>query len=396
MAFLTIGVMIFAQTPLGYAQGNLQGKRKLLVTAYYSPLPDQRFYIRGSYEADQRLNGRGTNGADGTEVFVGMLAAPKLYPFGTRVLVPGLGVGVVHDRGGAILTGEDYDRIDVWMGRGEEGLARAINWGARMVEGEIYSPGTDMQVTLDFTGVSPHLNETFISRLQSSLSASSAFTKSIEEIAPEEIQDLQVSLTLFGYYSGPIDGVLSEATREAIVLFQLQEGILSSRTEPGAGRFGPTTQGKLKEKVANFDVEREKEKHRIFSRRAALSAGFGKNASGPEVEALQQSLWELGYYQGPISHRYDPLTIDAVFAFQQDHGILSTAYETGAGYFGPRTHEVLIAALDQRLEALKQYPKAMQTWIPPKIELPKIASLTPFAEWKEPASLSFEIDFLDE
>ena len=67
-----------------------------------------------------------------------MLAAPKTYPFGTRVMIPGLGVGEVHDRGGAILARKGYDRIDVWMGRGEEGLSRALNWGARLVEGEVY------------------------------------------------------------------------------------------------------------------------------------------------------------------------------------------------------------------------------------------------------------------
>ncbi len=33
------------------------------VTAYYSPLPGQSFYLKGNYEAETRLNGNGTNGA---------------------------------------------------------------------------------------------------------------------------------------------------------------------------------------------------------------------------------------------------------------------------------------------------------------------------------------------
>ena len=139
------------------AEGAAMETRKLLVTAYYSPLPDQAFYIRGSYEADIRLNGRGTNGADGTEVYEGMLAAPKSYPFGTRVMIPGLGVGEVHDRGGAILAGKDYDRIDVWMGRGEEGLARALNWGARIVEGEVYFSADLVEPGLSFAWVNATL-----------------------------------------------------------------------------------------------------------------------------------------------------------------------------------------------------------------------------------------------
>lgn len=60
-------------------------KRKFIVTAYYSPLPDQSFYLKGSYEADIRLNGNGTHGASGKEVYPGMLAGPKTYAFGTQV-----------------------------------------------------------------------------------------------------------------------------------------------------------------------------------------------------------------------------------------------------------------------------------------------------------------------
>ncbi len=78
-------------------------EREFVVTAYYSPLPNQSFYLRGNYEAEKRLNGNGTHGASGTPVFTGMLAAPKSYTFGTRIEFDGLGVGIVEDRGGAIV-----------------------------------------------------------------------------------------------------------------------------------------------------------------------------------------------------------------------------------------------------------------------------------------------------
>lgn len=99
-------------------------KTKFIVTAYYSPLPDQSFYLKGSYEADLRLNGNGTHGASGKAVYIGMLAGPKTYAFGTKVYLEGLGVGTVDDRGGAIVSsgsrGYDADRLDIWMGQGEE------------------------------------------------------------------------------------------------------------------------------------------------------------------------------------------------------------------------------------------------------------------------------------
>ncbi|USN58940.1 MAG: hypothetical protein H6767_02385 [Candidatus Peribacteria bacterium] len=69
-----------------------ESKQCFIVTAYYSPLPDQDSYMKGSYEADIRLNGRGTHGASGKEVFTGMIAAPKTYAFGTKIYLEGYGV----------------------------------------------------------------------------------------------------------------------------------------------------------------------------------------------------------------------------------------------------------------------------------------------------------------
>lgn len=95
----------------------------LIATAYYSPLPDQKYYLRGNHQAEIILNGKGTNGASGKAVFQGMLAAPKGYDFGTKIWIEGFGVGSVEDRGGAIVPagqrGYQHDRIDIWMGYGE-------------------------------------------------------------------------------------------------------------------------------------------------------------------------------------------------------------------------------------------------------------------------------------
>ena len=68
------------------------------MTAYYSPLPGQTFYLRGNYEAEKILNGNGIYGASGKPVFAGMIAAPKTYAFGTQIQFDGLGMGIVEDR----------------------------------------------------------------------------------------------------------------------------------------------------------------------------------------------------------------------------------------------------------------------------------------------------------
>ena len=235
-------IQFFVLIPSAYASQPME-KRMLMVSAYYSPLPNQSFYMRGSYEADIRLNGRGTNGADGTQVYIGMLAAPRTYPFGTRISIPGLGVGEVHDRGGAILAKRNYDRIDVWMGHGEEGLARALNWGMRLVEGEVYFTAYQVEPGLSFGWVSSQLPKNTLNRLKAkTLINPKPFNKPITTASPKtSIKELQEALRTFGYYHGPVDGVYNSQTREAVLCFQLAESVIPHKNALGAGHFGPKT-----------------------------------------------------------------------------------------------------------------------------------------------------------
>lgn len=59
----------------------------------------------------------------------GTVAAPESIPFGTKIVVPGYGTGVVRDRGGAIVDG----KLDVWFRSHTE----ARRWGRRIVECEV-------------------------------------------------------------------------------------------------------------------------------------------------------------------------------------------------------------------------------------------------------------------
>jgi len=69
-----------------------------VATAYYSPLPGQSRYTTGTYAGDIRLNGSGIITASGKEVFQGLLAGPKNYPFGTKIYFEGYGIGEIADR----------------------------------------------------------------------------------------------------------------------------------------------------------------------------------------------------------------------------------------------------------------------------------------------------------
>jgi 3D (Asp-Asp-Asp) domain-containing protein len=57
------------------------------------------------------------------------IAAPRTYPFGTRINLNGYGVFVVEDRGGAI----QGNRLDRFFNTHQE----ALNWGVRNVEGSV-------------------------------------------------------------------------------------------------------------------------------------------------------------------------------------------------------------------------------------------------------------------
>lgn len=395
ISFAALSVFVLALAPVGHASNVAAGvgdQRKLLVTAYYSPLPDQSYYIRGSYQADVRLNGRGTNGADGTEVYVGMLAAPKSYPFGTRVYIPGLGVGEVHDRGGAILAKRDYDRIDVWMGHGEEGLARALNWGARLVEGEVFWEAHQVEPGLSFNWVDQKLPADTLKHLtQKTLQSPEVFNKPITKKSNQtDLKELQEALTTFGYYHGPINGVYDPATTEAVLAFQLAENVIPTAGSPGAGIFGPKTRATLQEVLKSYNTEVTKEKKRLEENRLMLAAGLGRSATGDDVIALQRMLWELGYYDGELHGKYDSKTIDAVLEFQKSAGILNSEWDYGAGYYGKKTHEALTAAVNEKIRRVTEYPMEMQVWVPAKRPLPRIASLQPPAKNMERQALHFE------
>ena len=251
-------------------------ERTLIATAYYSPLPNQSFYLRGSYEADIKLNGNGTNGASGKPVFIGMLAAPKSYAFGTKISIAGLGVGSVEDRGGAIVAkgerGHEFDRVDIWMGSGETGLLRALSWGKRTVKARVYA---DPKTKVSFDVSSIRLaskgglkkNKTAPSatlvkaeqpdELAMKLAAFEEEKKNIDQklekiVGTPKVGDvssgirvLQSALGELGYFDRKTTGIFGEATKKSIAKFQLDHGLISGLNDLNAGKLGKLTREKF-------------------------------------------------------------------------------------------------------------------------------------------------------
>lgn len=245
-------------------------EQTFVISAYYSPLPCQNKYVTGSYDGDIRLNGGGVRGADGTPVFPGMIAAPRAYDFGTKIYIPGVGITEVHDRGGAIVTagnrGHSFDRLDIWMGYGDNGLQRALNWGKRTVASTVYGPNSDVVVEIVLEGYSS--DESDASDCSSVQQGAPTFTD-LPDVKPSipkpksefdgglslgmsgnEVFALQGELTKLNFFKGPITGFYGELTKHSVFKFQQSQGLVVEENVSGAGVFGPRTKDRLNEIVA--------------------------------------------------------------------------------------------------------------------------------------------------
>ena len=113
----------------------------------------------------------------------------------------------------------------------------------------------------------------------------------------EQVKTLQKRLKELGYYNGNIDGRYGEETQAAVMAFQLRNNLTVD------GKAGPATQRLL-----------------YGSKSSITYPSMRKGEEGTSVKNLQYTLYELGYYDGPIDGKYGQTTADAVRAFQiQNH-----------------------------------------------------------------------------
>ncbi len=299
-------------------------QRDIVITAYYSPLPDQCCYVRGSYEADVLLNGRGTNGADGTEVYPGMAAAPKSYAFGTRLDVPGVGIFTVHDRGGAIVEAEHYDRIDLWVGAGEEGLARALAFGVRRATATVYppsAPGPAEQFDLAALGAP-------MGALKAYVSAAPSMTDlhPVAEQRGPSVSLLQERLRATGHLAVAPTGYFGPATRDALAAF-IKDMNLNEPTDSVTDTTGAYLEAAASRVAAKPPV-----------------AQTVDSSSAPAVIAqAKRTMRLLGYFSGRTNGTYDDALFSAILKFQQDQALVGDASSPGAGRIGPKTRSAILA-----------------------------------------------------
>lgn len=307
-------------------------EQEFVVTAYYSPLPGQCCYVRGSYEADKILNGEGHTAADGTAVFDGLAAAPPSYAFGTRIALPGIGTVAVHDRGGAIQEWQDgVHRLDIWVGHGEEGLARALAFGVQRMRGTVYLPSA-RQPAVAFSPSSLPAPTASLAPLQG--------TTNVLGTAPAygdrsvSARRLQGALQSAGYFDHGMTGYFGPVTEQSLQAFLVAMGL-----EEPSDVLTDTA-------AAYLDAARER-----VGASAPIRGTVDASSAAASIAAVQRTLRFLGYYEGRTHGRFDENLRSAILRFQMAHGIVHSSESQGAGRIGPQTKAAITHQWNRRLVA---------------------------------------------
>ncbi|MFA5829728.1 MAG: peptidoglycan-binding protein [Candidatus Gracilibacteria bacterium] len=314
--------------------------KTFIISAYYSPLANQNKYVTGSFAGDVRLNGGGVHGADGSPVYPGMIAAPSGYAFGIKMKIPGIGVVAVHDRGGAIVhagvRNQAYDRLDVWMGYGDVGLQRALNWGRRTVDVTVYGQRPDLKEEVYLEGYSAA--EKFV---QAAFQSKPALFSNDLEFGDQSdaVKSMQSTMKTLGYYKSEPTGKFDDSTQKALMQFQIDSGVIDTPLDFGAGYFGPQSRRELESALTD---------HQTKLKNHLPQTSLGKDDQGAEVKKLQTALKRLNY-NVDVNGVFDNKTVEAIFKFQKDNQIIDNREDQGAGFFGPKTMQILADKLNTAL-----------------------------------------------
>lgn len=347
-----------------------------VVTAYYSPLPNQEYYITGDYQKELRLNGQWIAWASGKGVFSGMIAAPWKYSFWTKIYLDWLGIWSVEDRWWAIVpAGErwySYDRIDVWMGYGDEWLRRANFWWKRKVYGYVVDPGNT--TTINYKNVpAPNWAITGLKKAGSNVSVSLPITTTYDQEPISSVFDVSLAIWSNAESISEMQSIFNEmwfmsreyidweydiATIENIVDFQLKYEIISNGYETWAWSFWPKTRAKLKELYDVYVVEKI-ENEKFLEQIEIIKQNAQENAQqyidsllipkygdiSPATRELQKTLALLGHFNYKDTAIFGVKTKNSIVEYQLKKEIIWDISDIWAWLLWPKTRESIVSDL---------------------------------------------------
>jgi len=285
-----------------------------------------------------------------------MLAAPKTYGFWTKIYLDGLGIGSVEDRGWAIVNAWNrwyhYDRIDVWMWYGDEGLRRANFWGKRTVAG--YKVDNTSATSIDYKNVPAPLWATVNLKKTDKATEEKvySFTSPVTSLSPvSEIKNMQSVLhTLWYALQDEVTWTFWEKTRENIINFQLDTWVIQSINEVWAWHFWPKTREKINSLyVAYLELENKKKLieedfDRVTDIAAARSEQIITSFWNPRlndisdwVREMQKNLALLWYFDHKDTAIFGNITRESIIRLQMDTGVIQDKNSSDAWVFWSKT-----------------------------------------------------------
>lgn len=320
-----------------------------VVTAYYSPLPNQKHYLTGDYESEKRLNWQWIRWASWKSVFSGMLAWPKTYAFWTKIYLEWLGIWEISDRWWAIVTAWNrwytHDRIDVWMWYWDEWLQRALYWWKRTIKWNIID--TNSIVNLNYEKIpSPAWASSWLKP------QNDVFTYSLWVGSDvEKVRKLQSFFSDLWLYKWDVNWIYNSEIIDIVYDFQVQNEIVTLPNQSWAGYWWNLTKDKFKKAYLNWDFDKvETDKSVIEVENEVIKTKeksednydiFAQIISWTEnIKQLQLILKEISFYTWEITWNYDDIK-DSIYTFQVENYIVKSEKDLWAWNFWPKTREAL-------------------------------------------------------
>lgn len=331
-----------------------------VVTAYYSPLPNQKHYLTWDYESEKKLNGQGLYWASWKSVFSWMIAAPKNYKFWTKIYLEWLGIWEVSDRWWAIVNSWNrwysYDRLDIWVWYWDEWLQRALYWGKRTVKW--YIVDSNKLVTLNHHNIaSPNWTTSWLN------SKMSVFTYWIWKWSDSiKVERLQEFLNEIWLYNWKIDWIYNSKIIDIVYDFQIKNWILKKGDLYGAWYWGKSTRYVFKKmylswefdnteefSTSELEIDLKKEEvninKKIKEKKIELTSKEKQVLNYPvslleDKKELQKIFKDIWTYTWEINWN-DKDFISSVYDFQIKYSIVDSQYDLWAWSYWPKTRNEL-------------------------------------------------------
>ncbi len=337
-----------------------------IVTAYYSPLPWQSFYLKWSYEADIALNWNWTNWASGKPVYSWMIAAPKNYQFWTKIYLEWIWIWTVDDRWWAIVNSwnrwYDCDRLDIWMWYWEVGLKKALTWWKRRISWRILNkdeilPSLNIENFeiwyIDVKNIKNNTtvwkNDFIIQNNQKPIIQESVPFPISEKSPKEDIIKLQQILKDLNYFDKEIDWKFNNI-KNFILKFQLDNNIIKNKNDYWAWIYWPKTKTclnnkyltylKEQERIKQQELLKEKELIKIKNEINKIIQAFWKpklNEIWLHIRKLQKTLKLLWYFEFKDTAIFWIKTKESIINYQLNKWIIESKNDNQAGKIWPNT-----------------------------------------------------------